>query len=291
MRRLLRIGFRRLDLELPTSCGVTLRILERPGLWMEPAERQELLCELREVARRGAGGAPLEYGILSGDKDRWDRAVLTVLRAGDTGRVVGFNAMSLLDVSLGGRMEEVLHLGLLVLDPEFRGRGFSRLVYGLSVALVLLRRMGRSFWVSSVSQVPAIVGLVARRLEAAYPGGVARPSDAHRQVAARIMERHRGVFGVAEDAGFDPERFVITDAYTGGSDNLKKSYSDAPKHRDPAINRLCERELDYARGDDFLQVARFTPRIALGCLRAFLVRSSVLAPLFGGAPALAGRRA
>lgn len=291
MRRLRRIGTRRLDLELPTARGVSLRILERPGLWMAPEDRSELLRELRAVARRGTGGAPLEYGILSGEKDRWDRAVLTVLRADDCGRVVGFNAMSLLDVRIAGRAQEVLHLGLLVLDPEFRGRGFSRLVYGLSVALVLLRRVGRSFWVSSVSQVPAIVGMVAGGLESAYPGGIARPTEAHHEVARQIMERHRAVFGVAEDAGFDPDRFVITDAYTGGSDNLKKTFADAPKYRDPAINALCARELDYARGDDFLQVARFTPPIALGCLRAFLLRSSVFAPALGGAPALASRRA
>ena len=45
---------------------------------------------------------------------------------------------------------------------------------------------------------------------------------------------------------FDEERFVITDAYTGGSDNLKKSFAEAPKHRAPLYNEMCERELDYA---------------------------------------------
>ena len=80
MRRLRRIGTRELDLELPTARGVTLRILERPGLWMDPEERAGLLGELRAVALRGTGGAPLKYGILSGEKARWDRAILTIIR-------------------------------------------------------------------------------------------------------------------------------------------------------------------------------------------------------------------
>jgi hypothetical protein len=64
------------------------------------------------------------------------------------------------------------------------------------------------------------------------------------------------VFGVGAEAGFDDARFVITDAYTGGSDALKKSFDVAPKHRDEQYNAFCARELDYARGDDVLQLGR-----------------------------------
>ena len=60
------------------------------------------------------------------------------------------------------------------------------------------------------------------------------------------MRRHRRVFGVGEDAGFDEARFVITNAYTGGSDNLKKSFDVAPKHRDEAYNDFCREQLDYS---------------------------------------------
>ena len=70
------------------------------------------------------------------------------------------------------------------------------------------------------------------------------------------MRKHRSVFGVGEEAGFDETRFVITDAYTGGSDALKKSFDVAPKHRDEKYNDFCARELDYIRGDDLLQIGR-----------------------------------
>lgn len=279
IRKLSRRG---LDVEISTGCGVTVRILERPGLWMAPGPRGRLLAEMREVAARGTDGEPLAYGILSGDLDRWESAILTVLRDSGSRRLVGFSAMSLLDVDVGGRSETVLHLGLLMLDPGYRGRGFSRLVYGMSTVLALLRRCGRSFWVSSVSQVPAVVGMVSKSLEDPFPAPTAVRTHRHLEVAREIMARHRAVFGVGEEAGFDAERFVITDAYTGGSDNLKKSFFEAPKHRDPAINAWCRETLDYGRGDDVLQLARFTPRVARRCLGRFLVRSSVLAPFLRG---------
>jgi hypothetical protein len=87
-----------------------------------------------------------------------------------------------------------------------------------------------------------------------HPG--ARQSFAHLQLARGIMARHRAVFGVGDEAGFDEARFVITNAYTGGSDALKKTFETAPKHRDEQYNGFCARELDYARGDDVLQLGR-----------------------------------
>jgi hypothetical protein len=101
-----------------------------------------------------------------------------------------------------------------------------------------------------------------------FPSGHAgaRQSFAHLQLARGIMRQHRGVFGVSEQAGFDEARFVITDAYTGGSEALKKSFDLAPKHRDAQANAFCARELDYARGDDLLQLGR----IDLAAARRYL---------------------
>ena len=283
-----RIGLRTSHLEFPTVRGVRIRILERPGLWMAPERRDELLDELRTVAARSTPDGPLDYGVLSGSKERWDRCVLTLLRDERTGRLVGFSAMSFLDVRVGGRLEKVLHLGLLMMDPSFTGRGFSRLVYAMSLVLVLARRGGRSFWVSNVSQVPAVIGMVAGALDSVHPAPGTAPTSDHLQLARGIMARHRSVFGVGDEAGFDKERFVITNAYTGGSDHLMKTWHEAPRHRSSEINEWCRERLDYERGDDVLQLARFTPAVAFRCLRRFLSRSSRFAPVFGSARRLVG---
>jgi len=72
------------------------------------------------------------------------------------------------------------------------------------------------------------------------------------------MSRHRAAFGVGPDAEFDPPRFVIGNSYTGGSDDLKKSFARCAKHRDDRFNTLCHELLDYDRGDDLIQVGRMT---------------------------------
>ena len=82
------------------------------------------------------------------------------------------------------------------------------------------------------------------------------------------MRDHRGVFGVGDEAGFDEARFVISNAYTGGSDALKKTFEAASKHRDEQYNAFCARELDYARGDDVLQIGR----IDLAGARRYVMR-------------------
>ena len=84
-------------------------------------------------------------------------------------------------------------------------------------------------------------------------------------------------------------RFVITNAYTGGSDALKKTFEAAPKHRDEQYNAFCARELDYARGDDVLQLGR----IDLAGARRYLlseVPSGSLPALLATGAALALQR-
>jgi hypothetical protein len=169
-----------------------------------------------------------------------------------------------------------------------RGQGLSWVLYGLT-ALVLFARDGlRPKWISNVTQVPAVAGMVGDTFSDVYPSPQpgSRQSFAHLQLGRGIMARHRAVFGVDVEAGFDEVRFVITDAYTGGSDALKKSFEVAPKHRNTIYNTFCERELDYIRGDDVLQIGRIdlagarrylTSEVPSGSLPALLAASAVLA--------------
>ena len=196
-----------------------------------------------------------------------------------------------MDVELDGEPVEVTHLGLVMVDPDERGRGLSWVLYGLT-ALVLFARDGlRQKWISNVTQVPSVVGMVSQTFSDVFPSPHpdARQSFAHLQLARGIMSRHRAVFGVGEEAGFDEARFIITDAYTGGSDALKKTFEAAPKHRDEQYNSFCARELDYARGDDVLQIGR----IDLAGARRYLlseVPSGSLPALLATGAALALQR-
>jgi hypothetical protein len=191
--------------------------------------------------------------------------------------LIAFNALSYMPIELRGRPAKALHLGLVMIDPGYRAKGLSWVLYGLTCMLVFVRQGLRPLWISNVTQVPSIVGKVAESFVTAYPNPFhnSRRSFDHLCVAREIMRKHRNVFGVGPDAGFDEDHFVITNAYTGGSDNLKKSFADAPKHRDDRANDLCRTQLDYDRGDDFLQIACFDQAAALRYLLREVPRNSL----------------
>jgi hypothetical protein len=264
------LGGRYLRLSFRPSRDFGVEIVERPALSLAPAELEALTDGCRAVVAACLDGRELEYGLFAPDGRAWARSVITLVRQASDGRPVAFNAMPLLRVLRGGQQTDVLHLGLVMIDPAQRSAGLSWILYGLTCFALFLRRGLRPLWVSSVTQVPAVVGMVAETFDAVYPtpaGG--RPSFAHRHIAHQIMAHERSAFGVGDDAVFDPETQLITNAYTGGSENLKKSFEVAAKHRDERYNRFCAERLDYARGDDVLQIGR----IDLATARRFAARS------------------
>jgi hypothetical protein len=231
------------------------RVLERPGLWLDPAQQQRLIEAMRGVVASLEIG-DLEYGLLSDDGRLMDRAILTLIEERASGRTVAFNAMLALDCTLRGVPVDVIHLGLTAVDPEYRKRGVSWILTGFTTFLLFVKNGLRPYWISNVSQVPSAIGMVCEATSNCFPGPDARRTFDHVVLAREIMRRHRSAFGTGDDAVFDSERFVILNSYTGGSDHLKKRWEDAPRHRDERYNELCHRELDYERGDDFLQLGQ-----------------------------------
>ena len=257
-----------IDLVLRTHPGHLTRIVESPGLSLSQDELDRLVAQLRTVAAKTLPADELTYGIFSGERERLTRAIVTLISEEETGRPIAFNALSVMQVELDGAPVDVTHLGLVMVDPAARGQGLSWVLYGLTTLVLFLRDGLRPRWISNVTQVPSVVGMVSETFSDVYPSPrpEARQSFAHLQIARGIMRQHRSVFGVGHDAGFDESRFVITDAYTGGSDALKKTFAEAPQHRDPQYGAFCARELNYDRGDDVLQIGR----IDLAAARAYL---------------------
>lgn len=260
-----------IDLTLRTHAGLRTRIIESPGQVLSDAELAALVEQLRIVARATLPQRELTYGVFSHDRASLGRAIVTLVCEDATDRPVAFNALSAMEVERDGALTPVIHLGLVMIDPQVRGQGLSWVLYGLTALVLFVRDGLRPTWVSSVTQVPAVVGMVGETFSDVFPAldPGARRSFAHLQLARGIMRRHREVFGVGDDAAFDEDRFVITNAYTGGSDALKKAFDDAPMHRDARYNAFCEQELDYDRGDDLLQLGR----IDLAAARRYLLQN------------------
>jgi len=261
---------RYLHLRFRSGRDHAVEIVERPALSLSPAELDALVSACRMVVAACLDGRQLDYGLFAPDGSAWERSVVTLVRRTRDGAPIAFNAMPLLRVERGGAPGEVLHLGLVMVDPAEQSAGLSWILYGLTCFALFVRRGLRPLWISSVTQVPAVVGMVAETFDHVYPAQQGtRASFAHHHLAHQIMRTQRDAFGVGEDAGFDPAAQIITNAYTGGSDNLKKSFEVAAKHRDERYNRFCLEMLDYARGDDVLQIGR----IDLATARRFLARS------------------
>lgn len=258
-----------LDLTISLHAGLETRIVERPGLTLSEEGLADLTRKLREVASHTLPSGSLTYGVFSGERERLSNVIVTLISDAATDRPIGFNALALMDVILDGEPRVVTHLGLVMVDRDERSRGLSSTLYGLTTLLLFARGGLRPFWISNVTQVPAVVGMVSETFSNVFPApdASARQSFAHLTLARQIMRRHRYVFGVGEEARFDEARSVILDAYTGGSDDLKKTFEQAPKHRDARYNEFCRGLLDYDRGDDVLQLARMD----LATARRYLV--------------------
>lgn len=250
--------------------GRTVEIIERPAEHLTESEMEALIGSCQQIVRACLDGRELDYGLFSPDREAWSHTVITLVRKSSDGKPIAFNAMPLLPVMRGGQRHHVLHLGLVMVDPSERGEGLSWILYGLTCFTLFLRSGLRPLWISSVTQVPAVVGMVAETFADVYPGKAgAIQTFAHRHLAHQIMAHQRQAFGAGEDAGFDEQTQVITNAYTGGSDNLKKSFETVAKHRSEVYNRFCEGALDYGRGDDVLQIGCLDLRTA----RHFILRT------------------
>ncbi len=282
------LGQEAMDLSLRTHAGLRARIVESPGTTLDDAALAALVGDIRAIAGKTLSAGDLTYGIFSGKREALARAIVTLVSDETSGRPLAFNALSVMQVERDGDTQQVIHLGLVMVDPDVRGKGLSGVLYGLTTLLLFIRDGLRPKWISNVTQVPAVAGMVCETFSDVFPSPLprARQSFAHLQLARGIMRAHRAVFGVGDDAGFDESSFVITNAYTGGSDALKKTFDDAPKHRDAIYNGFCARELDYVRGDDLLQIGRIDlaaarryllREIPSGSLPALLATSAVLA--------------
>ncbi len=273
-----------LDLRFSPAPGVETRVVDRPGLWMAPEVLAALVDDARAVARETLPEGDLHYGVLGGDPERLKATVLTIVYDRATKAPIAFNALAWMPMTLRGRPIDVLHMGLVMVSPRARSQGLSWILYGLTCFLLFARGGMRPIWISNVTQVPAVVGMVTESFAQVYP----TPDDApqtfeHLFIARQIMRHHRHVFGVGPEAGFDERRFVITNAYTGGSDNLKKTFEQAARHRQDKYNTLCAETLDYGRGDDFLQIGQVNMAAAQKYAFAEVPRASLPGLVISGA--------
>jgi hypothetical protein len=232
MRSVFNLSKKYLDYKFSPSKAVSCRIVERPGLWMDDCELQIFIAGIKEIARSSTKGE-LNYGVLGGRREHLDNVVITMLWDKSSGTPIAFNCLSYMTMDFGNRQVEVLHLGLVMVDPNHRTSGLNWVLYGLTSMLLFFRAGLSPIWVSNVTQVPAIFGKVSEAYDTVFPAPVAgsRKTFVHHIIATEMLSKYRHFFGVGPEANFDADRFVIMNSYTGGSEGLLKTFAEAPKHR------------------------------------------------------------
>lgn len=190
------------------SDGYETRVVERPGRWMTAADLEQLSSDLRLVASKTLEAGSLTYGVFSGDRTRLEHSIITIVYRRSDGRPIAFNALALMEISLAGKPYEVLHLGLVMVDPDERSRGLSWILYGLTCFLMFLRNQLRPIWISNVTQVPAVVGMVAEAFTNVFPG----PHAGARRSLAHVLWRGRSWRATAMSSALAPRRASTTSA-------------------------------------------------------------------------------
>lgn len=270
-----------LNITHESADGYIVRIIENPKQSVSEEEQEKIVADLKSVIN-SLNLPQLDYGVFKDPTFFLTHGLFTIIYDKATQQPVAFNTQTVMHCTLKGKMTPVYHMGLAIIQPSQQSKGLSRVLYGLTTFLVFFKNRLKPIWVSSVTQVPAAFGSIADSFSDVYPSGNPgeRASYDHLQLARQIMNEYRFVFGIGPEANFLEEKFIIENSYTGGSDLLKKTYNDCPKHRNTQYNDFCVQNLNYERGDDYLQIGRITLTTYFQLLIHSLQDNSLSIPLY-----------
>lgn len=243
-------------------------IWEKSGRWCSAEEIKKIKEDLKSIVRKAQKGKALPgYSVLSEDETAFQDSIITIIYNGNKDPVA-FSAQVYFYLDDLLPNSKVAHTGLSYIIPEERGKGLMRYLFIYSMVILLLISRLKPIWISSVSQVPSVIGVVADSFEDVYPHPREKvvQTPMHEKIAAAIMRNYKNAFGVNGKSSYDAKKQIIENSYCGtASHSLQKTYEETMKHRDEVVNEFCKNRLNYERGDDFLQVGKWS----LSCMLKF----------------------
>jgi GNAT superfamily N-acetyltransferase len=242
---------------LKTPSELHRRSLFYPGRWMTEPQLTALREDILAVARSCSAEIP-RYGVFLPQRRPFENRIITFVYGKNGAEPAGFTAMVALTAPVDGKRLPVLHLGLVMVSPSYRRQKLMIRLYHRTLIEFLARRAFRPFWITSLSQEPAIVGAVSDSFRDVYPHyeGKTRLTASHQAVARSLMREHGHEFGEEPGAELDERSFVVRGSCAGASQALRTTFMLSAKYRVASCNVYCARALDYARGDEVLQVGR-----------------------------------
>ncbi len=228
-----------------------IEYLYRPGRTLDETDLNILAREIKRVAASCLHEVP-GYQCLQGTRESFSDKVITLARD-ELGTLRGFSSAILIDVPSVGK---ILHLGLTCVVPGYRSLGLThQLSSKLLSRFVLSRRPLSRLWVTNVACVLSSLGNVASHFDNVYPKplGLPKPTKTHLAIAHDVDRRHRDKLYISSNASFDEKSFV----FKGSVKNTpfqKSPFDSRFHHRDENMNIYYRRLMNFAEGDEVLQV-------------------------------------
>ena len=202
------IGKTYFEFKFESGSGETVHILEKPEYLLDEIDKKSLREEIYALSLKCTpNNQALDYGIFNDPNHNniLNQCILTLIRDNNSNKLIAFNCLPLLDLTLKNKPIYFVHLGLVMIDPDYRSKGLLYILYGLTVVIMFCRKRLAPIWVSNVTQVPAVVGSFSEGFNNVFPNALknSRRSFDHLSLVRQIMLNHRHVFGVGNDAEFD----------------------------------------------------------------------------------------
>lgn len=232
-----------------------------PGKWMTDEALDELRTRLTALGRRCLGEVP-SYGVYLPLRALYENRIITVVYSKTTDEPVAFAAMVVWPIQLSGskKIQKVVHLGLVIVDQEYRGKMVMYWAYHRPLFRYYMKRFLKPFWITSTTMEPVIFGSVADNFSRVYPHYLPdqadKPTPGQMQIAETFVREHGHEIGISEHAWLDTTHFIVRNSSLGACRELMHDYEHTSKYRVDACNEYCRQHLHYEKGDEFIQVGR-----------------------------------
>lgn len=174
----------------------------------------------------------------------------------------------------------VIHLGLVMVHPEYRRRGLQRVAL-MNMALCCLTFMTARYVVSDIADSPTNSKLLCDTLDDVFPHyrhspRHSRPFRWQLNVAQFLLNQHHRDFGTSSNAQLDERSLAVlnsNDAAGGGSDVLS-SHHESRRSRSERANSFIEQLLGPPPTTN--EVMHIGVASLWGLIRLSLIRSSTI---------------
>lgn len=228
-------------------------IINQPLKWMPAEMVKRLQMRLQYFSLKRLGYVP-QFSFF-GDTENFRHKVIIICSDRRTGRDYCFGVLYHLGKYHG---RQVIHLGPLFSAKESRGLAKLIFVFGLIYTFFNERILTR-IYLTTLTHVPRMSGIFWDYFQNVYPDidPKIRPQKEHREIKDLLLRTYLSEWQLPHPPVVD-DNFVMKKfrKQMDGTLLYNDTAETVPKHRNPIYNKRLISMLDYADGDEMLQVCR-----------------------------------